>query len=162
MNPRATDPPPVRYLTMTFTLPDGALAAGIAAIASAIVWAIRVITNKHLEVLNDQVQLARALLPLVTETANTCNDILENTKTVGQQLVRVRRAIKKLNAAALICEDCDGWYGEPDDCPDGMSMCRCSDPSPEITGAHHAVVAPPDSQRGRHKLPSGAGPGRRK
>jgi hypothetical protein len=134
---------------MTIDIPDGALASGIVAITGVVVWSIRLVANSHVEALKSQSRVAEAIPPMLDRILCLVQDTNVIQKEATQQMARMRRAVRRINVSALICEDCVGWSGETDDCPAGMAMCRCSGPPAGTagdTGEHQAIrvtVNPP-------------------
>jgi len=119
---------------MTITFPDAAAASAIMTVAAAIVWAIKTITNKHVWAMDEQVKIASQLLPLLQDTLRLHQDTNVIVNTIPGQLIRLRRALRRLAPQVLICDECLGWFGEPDEKPRVLEMCRCSDV--EATGQH--------------------------
>ena len=130
---------------MTVTLPDGALAAAIAAIAGVVVWAVRLIANTHVDTLKKQAKASEDILPIVQRMDKVIHEHIEMERQQGRELVRLRRVIRRINPSALVCEDCHGWLGNADDKPETMELCDCSDPNPDTTGrfAPVSVATPP-------------------
>lgn len=145
---------------MTITLPDTAIAAAIATIAGAVVWAIRVLAKAHIDVMNDQSKMAKTIAPLVAELLETSREVHNLIKAQDPQFIRLRRALKRLNPVAFVCDECIGWFGEPVECPEGMEMCRCSDPTVDRLGSAPVTNKTPPSgipvtksRRGRGSRP---------
>jgi len=123
---------------MTITFPDAAAASAIATVAAAIVWAIRTITNKHVATLDEQVNQAKLLLPTLQEALRLHQDVHVIVATVPGHMARMRRALYRLAPQVLICDECQGWFGEQDEKPRVLDMCRCSEA--DGTGPHRATA----------------------
>ena len=123
---------------MTITFPDAAAASAIMTVAAAIVWAIKVITNKQVQTLEEQASITRQLLPILQDAMRIHQETNTVVDTIPGQLVRIRRALRRLAPQVLLCEECGGWFGEQDEKPRGLDMCRCSDV--EATGPHRSSM----------------------